>query len=127
MLDKLVEKSIKISLFVQIVTTLISLDGLTMDLSKNDLILKDILKIETFVQVVEGAFYVWVMYALKDMNKMTPRRYIDWMITTPVMLLSTIIYFKYNEYKEKGIPKTFTLEEFYDENKDNIHKIVFYN
>ena len=101
MLDKLVEKSIKISLFVQIVTTLISLDGFTMDLSKNDLILMDILKIETFVQVIEGAFYVWVMYALKDMNKMTPRRYIDWMITTPVMLLSTIIYFKYNEYKEK--------------------------
>lgn len=127
MLDKLVEKSIKISLFVQIVTTLISLDGLTMDLSKNDLILKEILKIETLVQVVEGAFYVWVMYALKDMNKMTPRRYIDWMITTPVMLLSTIIYFKYNEYKEKGISKPFTLEEFYDENKDNIHKIVFYN
>ena len=72
-----------------------------MDLSKNDLILKEILKIETLVQVVEGAFYVWVMYALKDMNKMTPRRYIDWMITTHVMLLSTIIYFKYNEYKEK--------------------------
>ena len=120
MLDKLVEKSIKISLFVQIVTTLISLDGLTMDLSKNDLILKDILKIETFVQVIEGAFYVWVMYALKDMNKMTPRRYIDWMITTPVMLLSTIIYFKYNEYKEKGISKPFTLEEFYDENNRHL-------
>jgi bacteriorhodopsin len=54
------------------------------------------------IKVVEGAFYVWVMFALSDMNKMTPRRYIDWTNTTPIMLLSTIIYFKYSEYKEKG-------------------------
>jgi bacteriorhodopsin len=58
---------------------------------------------------------------------MTPRRYIDWTITTPIMLLSTIIYFKYSEYKEKGQSKPFTLNDFYDENKDNIHKIVVYN
>jgi len=127
MIDKLVEKSIKISLFVQIVTTLISLDGFTIQLSKNDKILKEILTIEAIVQVVEGAFYIWVIYALHDMKQMTPRRYIDWSITTPIMLLSTIIYFKYNELKEKGKPSHFTLGEFYNDNKDNIHKIVLYN
>ena len=127
MIDKHVDTSIKISLFVQIVTTLISLDGFRMKLSPNDKILNEILTIETVVQVVEGAFYVWVMFALSDMNKMTPRRYIDWTITTPIMLLSTIIYFKYSEYKEKGQSKPFTLNDFYDENKDNIHKIVVYN
>ena len=127
MLDKLVEKSIKISLFVQIITTIISLDGFTIKLSDNDKILKSILGIETIVQIVEGAFYIWVMYALSDMNKMTPRRYIDWSITTPIMLLSSIIYFKYSELKEKKILKPFTLEDFYDENKENIYKIFIYN
>jgi len=127
MIDKLVDKSIKISLFIQIVTTLISLDGFRMKLSPDDQILNEILTIETIVQVIEGAFYIWVMFALNDINKMTPRRYIDWTITTPIMLLSTIIYFKYSEYKEKGLSKPFTLEGFYAENKDNIHKIVVYN
>jgi bacteriorhodopsin len=127
MLDKLVEKSIKISLFVQIITTIISLDGFTMKLSDNDEILKSILGIETVVQIVEGAFYIWVMFALSDMNKMTPRRYIDWSITTPIMLLSSIIYFKYSELKENKTLKPFTLEGFYDENKENIYKIFIYN
>ena len=127
MLDKLVEKSIKISLFVQIITTIISFDGFTMKLSDNDEILKSILGIETVVQIVEGAFYIWVMFALSDMNKMTPRRYIDWSITTPIMLLSSIIYFKYSELKENKTLKPFTLEDFYDENKENIYKIFIYN
>ena len=48
---------------------------------------------------------------------MTPRRYIDWSITTPIMLFSTIIFFKYNEVKNTDRP--FTAFEFYDKNKDN--------
>jgi len=127
MIHPQVETSIKISLFIQIITTLISLDGFQMKLSSNDEILKEILTIETIVQIIEGFFYVWIMLALHDMKKMTPRRYIDWSITTPIMLLSTIIYFKYNEYKEKQLNKYFTLGDFYTENKDNIHKIFIYN
>ena len=32
---------------------------------------------------------------------MTSRRYIDWMITTPTMLISTILFLKYQEKKEE--------------------------
>ena len=85
-----VTKTIYLSLFVQIVTSLVSLDGVDIHLDKNNLVLQDILKLELFVQLVEGIFYVWIIYGLKDFNKMTERRYIDWMITTPTMLLSTI-------------------------------------
>lgn len=127
MLDKLVKKTIHFSLFIQFITTIISLDGFNMILQPNDEILKDILRIETGVQIIEGFFYVWIIYALKDLNKMTPRRYIDWSITTPIMLLSTIIYFKYNELKEKGTLQPFTAWNFYETNKENIHKIFIYN
>lgn len=127
MLDKLVKQTIHISLFVQVITTVLSLDGFTLKLSENDQILKEILGIETIVQLVEGVFYVWIISSLNDLNKMTPRRYIDWFITTPTMLFSTIIFFKYNELKEKGISKPMTALGFYNENKENVQKIVIYN
>ena len=72
--DKLVGKTIYISLFVQLLTTLVSLDGLNYDLSPEDEILKHILVLETFVQFVEAFFYIWIIYALKDLNLMTSRR-----------------------------------------------------
>ena len=90
--DKLIQKTIYFSLFAQIITTVISVDGFKYDLEEKDKILKDILLLETFVQVIEGIFYVWVILALKDLNIMAPRRYIDWMLTTPTMLISTIIF-----------------------------------
>jgi len=127
MIDKLVKKTIHFSLFIQILTTIISIDGFSMKLQPNDEILKDILWIETVVQLVEGFFYVWIIFALKDLNKMTPRRYIDWSITTPIMLLSTIIYFKYNELKENGTLQPFTASDFYETNKENIQKMFIYN
>ena len=66
-----VTKTIYLSLFVQIVTSLVSLDGVDIHLDKNNLVLQDILKLELFVQLVEGIFYVWIIYGLKDFNKMT--------------------------------------------------------
>ena len=119
MIDKLVKKTIHFSLFIQIITTLISLDGFSLNIPQQDFILKEILAIETIVQFVEGFFYTWIIFALNDLNKMTPRRYIDWTITTPIMLFSTIIFFKYNELKENGQMTNFTTYEFFQDNKEN--------
>ena len=117
--EKLVGKTIYFSLFVQIVTTLLSLDGLNYDLNDKDKILKDILILETIVQVVEAIFYIWVIAALKDLKLMTPRRYIDWFITTPTMLLSTIIFMEYLKNEN-----SFTFMEFMETHKKNI-TIIF--
>ena len=59
--NKLVEKTIYISLWVQFLTTTLSLDGLNYDLAIEDNILKDILILEAFVQFVEAFFYIWVI------------------------------------------------------------------
>ena len=127
MVDKLVSQTIKASLVVQIFTTLVTLDGIRLKLLPQDMILKEILTIEILVQLVEGFFYYWVIGAVKDMDKMTPRRYIDWSITTPIMLFSTILFFKYAEKNEKGINEGFTAKQFYESNKENVHKIFVYN
>ena len=31
---------------------------------------------------------------------MTPRRYIDWTFSTPIMLISTVVFMKYQEFKD---------------------------
>jgi hypothetical protein len=127
MVNKLVERTIKYSLWVQIITTIISLDGFRHPVTPDNTILKEILFIETFVQFVEGFFYSNIISGLHDIKLMTPRRYLDWFITTPIMLFSTMIFFKYSELKEMNTLKQFSAKSFYEENKEDVHKIVTYN
>ena len=122
-----VEKTIYFSLAIQIITSLISFTGVDFDLEEKDNVLKDILKLELIVQIIETSFYLWVIYSLKNLNKMTSRRYIDWVITTPIMLISTIIFMKYQEYKENNSGKILLFYDFLKDNKENIIKIVIYN
>ena len=55
----LVYKTIYLSLAVQIITTLISLQGFFIKLNDKDKILKDILGIEAIVQFVETFLYIY--------------------------------------------------------------------
>ena len=123
---ELVYHTIYLSLVIQIVTTLISLHGFYVKLDDKDEILKDVLAIEAVVQFVETFFYVWVILALKNIENMTPRRYIDWSITTPIMLISTIIFmeFKYNRENDR---EPFTLKNFINDKKSDVIKIFVFN
>ena len=92
-----IKNTIYFSFVVQIITSLVASTGLLEELSERDTILKDILKMELLVQIVESSFYIWVILALKDYKVLTRRRYIDWVITTPTMLISTVIFMRYIE------------------------------
>tara|TARA_B100001093_G_C26857891_1_gene1028341 strand:- start:2961 stop:3635 length:675 start_codon:yes stop_codon:yes gene_type:complete len=120
-----VKNTMRFSLLVQIVTGLLTLHGLFINLPEKDRILTDILGLETFVQFIEMIFYVWISYATVNVNIMASRRYIDWIFTTPAMLLSTIAFMKYEEEKEKN--ESITFLEFIKENKNNILLIFSYN
>jgi bacteriorhodopsin len=124
--EKLVAKTIYFSLLCQLVTTVISLDGLNYELAIEDDILKHILILEAFVQFIEAGFYIWVIYALKDLKTMTSRRYIDWFITTPTMLVSTIIFMEYLRKKEAN-EDIVDFWVFMKDHKENIIKLVSYN
>lgn len=121
-----VKKTVTLSLILQIITGIVSLHGFFVKIPKKDNILKDILGMETIVQFIEFGFYIWMSLALLNVERMASRRYIDWVITTPVMLISTIIFMKYNFYKEKN-KERFTLKEFFQDDRDNVIKLVLYN
>ena len=98
-------------------------NGLFKKINIKDFVLKEILLLEGVVQLIEYLFYVWVIFAIHNLNKVTPRRYIDWSFSTPIMLISTIVFMKYQENKEKNIDKSFRMIDFFKENKINILKI----
>ena len=125
--NNIVSKTIYASLVIQIITTIISLDGLRQKVNIKDFVLKEILVLEALVQFIESFFYIWIIFSIHDLNKITPRRYIDWTFSTPIMLTSTIVFMKYQEYREKKIDKTFRLLNFFKENKTNILKIFIFN
>ena len=85
------------SLIAQFITTVISFYGFTINLDKSDEILKTVLKMETLVQIIEGIFYIFVFYFFNYINleRLAALRYSDWILTTPTMLLSTIIFMSY--------------------------------
>lgn len=120
--------SVYISLVIQIVTGVITFNGVFIELPKGDRMLTDVITLESVVQFIEAAFYFYISLALTDINleNVTPRRYFDWVITTPTMLLSTIMYMDYENRKDDG-QEGIRLKEFAVDNKDNIIKIFVYN
>lgn len=86
------------SLVIQFVTGLIESKGLSYNLKPEDEIVKDILALELIVQGVEFIFYIFLVYKILTntlKKNITSQRYIDWSITTPFMLISFILFFKY--------------------------------
>ena len=123
----LVLKSVYFSIIMQFITGVIQLDGLFVKVPEKDNILKDVLKLDTAVQFIEAMFYVWLIFNFKNISKMASKRYFDWVITTPVMLLSTIMYMKYSEHKENSNAKIITFMDFIKEHQINIAKIFTSN
>ena len=84
-----------ISIIVQIITGIIEVGAYFVKVPTIYSIIRQLLLIELFVQVLEGSFYVWLAYNFTKMLNVTPKRYIDWAITTPSMLITLIVYLIY--------------------------------
>lgn len=126
-MDKLVTYSIYLSLILQLITTILPFNGFSVKLDPEHRVLQDILGIETFVQIVEMIFYIWIIFAVSNLKNVTPRRYIDWSITTPIMLFSTIVFLKYSENQQQNNTQEIKIKNFIVENKENIIKLIVYN
>jgi len=107
------------SLFVQFIVGIFNIYGLNIDVPKDKMIFSDILKIEFFVQTIEFIFYVWMTINFELIKNITPYRYLDWIITTPTMLLTFIVYLSNKDNAN--------LKEFLIKNKSFIIEIFILN
>lgn len=107
------------SLIIQFIVGLINIYGLNIDVTDNKKIIKDILKLEFGVQIIEFIFYTWMIFNFKLIENITPYRYLDWIITTPTMLITLIAYLN-NENDS-------SLKDFLSKNKLFIIKLITLN
>jgi hypothetical protein len=122
-----VQQTTELSINIQKISLLINFVGLSVSLPEQHLIIQDLLIIEILVQIVELTFYLLFLEKLsKTVTGMAKTRYYDWVITTPSMLLTTIIYFEYLSTIESNGPP-FRLPHFIKHNQKNISLIFTAN
>jgi hypothetical protein len=91
------------SVIVQIITGIIEIGtALFAPVSPEFNIIRQLLFLEIVVQAIEGLFYVWLLFNFTSVTNVTPKRYIDWTITTPTMLVTLIFYLIFLERREKN-------------------------
>ena len=122
-MKNLLANSLYFSLFVQVISIAIGLFGLTLKVDPVDQILISAVGLETIVSSIQLSFYVWYSYHFKEVVEATFYRYHDWVITTPIMLLTTLLYYDYNNNPDEK--KTF--ESFWSEHRKNILIIFAFN
>jgi hypothetical protein len=84
--------SLLTSIIIQVITGIIEISSLLVKVPPKLLLLRQMMMLEVFVQLIEGSFYVYWFYNFKKITNITPSRYADWVITTPTMLINLIFY-----------------------------------
>ena len=92
MSKQLANNTLVLSLFIQIIIIIFTSIGLFIQVDEKNYIIKQIFVLEYIVQIIEATMYIWLSFSLINSSSMVQRRYIDWFITTPMMLLTTIMY-----------------------------------
>ena len=80
------------------------------------------------MQLIEAIYYTYIVYTISklELTKVVRLRYLDWFFTTPIMLISTIMFMEYkrrDEIKEEQLE----FKEFLSTHKSAISKIIFFN
>jgi len=116
------------SVIIQFITGIFEIGTLFIHVKPQIVIIKQLMVLEVIVQIIEGLFYFWLLFHFSTVSNVTPKRYVDWSITTPTMLITLIIYLIYLDYKERGLD-TSTLDFFQllSQNSTNITYILSLN
>ena len=102
-MSSLLHSSLLFSIVVQVVTGVIELLALFVKTAPGMALIRQLLGLELAVQAVEGAFYAWLYFNIHRVKNITPKRYADWALTTPTMLVTLIAYIIYlNSDKGNG-------------------------
>jgi bacteriorhodopsin len=123
----MLHSSLLFSIVVQVVTGVIELLALFVKTPPAMALIRQLLGLEVAVQAVEGAFYVWLYKNIHTVKNITPKRYADWVLTTPTMLVTLVAYLIYlNSDKGEG-NDSLSLIQILRENAAPIAQIVGLN
>ena len=95
MSSSLLHSSLLFSIAVQVITGIIELAAFFVRTAPGMALIKQLLGLELAVQAIEGAFYFWLYKNINTVKNITPKRYADWALTTPTMLITLVAYIIY--------------------------------
>ena len=124
---EIIHHSAGLSLFIQIITGLIDYYVLTLPIAPDLKLLRELLLLEFIVQIVEGAFYVWLVFSISSAPNITRYRYWDWFITTPTMLITFSTFLIYLKFKESGATDIPSFTSIISDNLKTYSSIVLLN
>lgn len=110
-----------LSILIQFITGTIEIAAMFIKVPSAYNLIRQLLLLEVSVQVIEGLFYGWLAFNLNTIKNITPKRYIDWAITTPTMLIVLIGYLIYLD--KRSTDETDGLE-FFSLLKENASVII---
>ena len=116
-----------ISITVQIITGIIEIFSLFVKVPEQFSLISQLLILEVSVQFIEGLFYIWLAYNFNAITDVTPKRYIDWSITTPTMLITLICYLIYLQHREKNDTSKLELFSLLSKNSSVISIVLYLN
>ena len=116
-----------ISIIVQIITGGIEIVALFIKVPSAYSLIRELLMFEFIVQLIEGIFYIWLAYNFTKIVNVTPKRYIDWVITTPTMLITLMLYLIYLNKKTTNDTNDLEIFTLLKENSSVIIPIILLN
>lgn len=121
----LLHSTVYISLLVQILTGILDFIALQLKVPSSIRILRQALILELVVQLIEGSFYVWLVYAIRNTSiNVTPIRYYDWFFTTPTMLFTLMVYL---DYLRNDKDKSINIPQFIRRHKNTLFQVFILN
>lgn len=115
MINLNVYTSLILSIITQIITGIIEIISLFIKVPTDFVFLKQMLLLEIIVQFIEGLFYMHWFYNFKNILNITPKRYFDWVFTTPTMLITLIFYLIFLKYKNNNISYKLNFFELFNQ------------
>ena len=116
-----------ISIIVQIITGTIEIGVFFIKVPAAFYLIRELLILELVVQIIEGTFYFWLAYNFTKIINVTPKRYIDWFITTPTMLITLMLYLIYLNKRNKDETQELEFFTLLKENSNIIIPVVILN
>lgn len=126
-----VKFTLYLSIIIQIIALIFGFFAQIKDVNDEDKLLHDIMTLENIVQIIEFTFYVSVSLFVTNLinTDIAKFRYYDWVITTPIMLITTLLYFVNNNkcLHEKREKNRINFWSIINDEKKSIIKIVLSN
>jgi len=119
--------SLLTSVIVQIITGVIEIVSIFINIPNKFLFLKKMMLLEILVQIIEGSFYIYWLYDFKNIVNITPKRYFDWVLTTPTMLINLIFYLIFLKHRDNNTSNKLNFVKLFNKEFYTIITILILN